>query len=100
MYAMGERYFLTGIALLQCVGALAEALGPEWKGHAQELLIPSMLTGVSNALADSLQKVGAHIFRVKWAEIWLTLFCLVATDVLALFQDIVSGVASRGELRS
>lgn len=100
MYAMGGRNFLTGIALLQCVGALAEALGPEWKGHAQELLIPSMLTGVSNALADSLQKVGAHIFSVKWPETWLTLSCLLATGVLALFQDISSDIVSRGKLRS
>ena len=68
-YAVGRRNQLMGAAVLaQCVGALAEALGAEWNGHAQELLVPSMLTGVSNALADSLQKVSAWVTFLEWPD--------------------------------
>lgn len=57
---------LTKVLALQCVGALAEALGPEWKAYAEDLLIPSVLTGVSNALADTLHKVSALNLRPRF----------------------------------
>ncbi|CAD7701599.1 unnamed protein product [Ostreobium quekettii] len=41
---------------LECEGSLAEAFGQDWKDYAEDLLVPSVLTGVSDALAETLHK--------------------------------------------
>lgn len=43
--------------LLQCVGALAQALNGLWKPYAQQLLDSMLLTGPSETLVDSLAAI-------------------------------------------
>ena len=40
---------------LQCVGVLAQALGPVWKAEATSLVPPMMSTGLSQPLVKTLQ---------------------------------------------
>lgn len=40
---------------LQCVGVLAQALGPVWKAEATSLVAPMMSTGLSQPLVKTLQ---------------------------------------------
>ena len=42
---------------IQCVGVLAEALGPETEAHIEVLLQPMILTGLSDVLVKALLKV-------------------------------------------
>lgn len=42
---------------LQCVGVLAQALGPIWKAEATSLVPPMMSTGLSQPLVKTLQVV-------------------------------------------
>ena len=45
---------------LQCVGVLAQALGPVWKAEATSLVAPMMSTGLSQPLIKTLQVAAAH----------------------------------------
>ena len=48
---------------LQCVGVLAQALGPTWKIEATSLVQPMMSTGLSQPLVKTLQ---VRILCASW----------------------------------
>ena len=52
---------------LQCVGVLAQALGPVWKAEATSLVPPMMSTGLSQPLVKTLQ-----VRKAAWLY---SLFC-------------------------
>lgn len=48
---------------MQCVGVLSRALGNSWKGPAASLIEPTILTGLSSTLVQSLQ-----VRILSWGE--------------------------------
>ena len=46
---------------LQCVGALAKALGQQWRPYAQQLIEPMVSTGLSDTLVEALREVRSYV---------------------------------------